>query len=128
MGTTGTRCIIFDLEGSVVAGAYREYGCSYPHPGWAEQDIGQVTAETMETCREAITKSAIDSTEIASVGFSTQRCVAGPIDKAGIPVHPFISWQDSRSVGEINKMSRQVDPADYHKIAGISLVPNLIIA
>ena len=44
VGTTGTRCIIFDLEGKVVAGAYREYGSNYPHPGWAEQDIRQVTA------------------------------------------------------------------------------------
>ena len=97
VGTTGARCIIFDLEGQVIAGAYREYTCKYPQPGWAEQDIGQVTAQTMETCREAFANATVNSGDIASIGFSTQRCVTGPVDKHGNPVRPFISWQDTRN-------------------------------
>ena len=109
-GTTGARCIIFDLGGTVKGEAYREYASSYPRPGWAEQNIGQLIARTMEVCREAIAEAEVDPVDIASIGFSTQRAVAGPVDQNGIPVRPFISWQDTRSQKEVSEMRRWIDP------------------
>ena len=38
IGTTGTKCTFYSLDGSVAASAYREYPMLRPHPGWAEQD------------------------------------------------------------------------------------------
>jgi xylulokinase len=32
IGTTGTKAVIFDLTGSTIASAYREYSCVYPKP------------------------------------------------------------------------------------------------
>ena len=37
-GTTGTRCILFDLQGYAVASAYREHRRIFPQPGWVEHD------------------------------------------------------------------------------------------
>ncbi len=45
VGTTGSKTMIFSLDGSVAGKAYREYGCQYPKPGWVEQDIDMVLRE-----------------------------------------------------------------------------------
>ena len=38
IGTTGTKCAIYDLKGELVAHAYQEYSMIHPQPSWAEQD------------------------------------------------------------------------------------------
>ena len=95
VGTTGARCIIFDLSGNAVGSHYCEYGATYPKPGWVEQDGEFLVAQTMEACQAAVAKSGVAPKEIAAVGFSTQRSVTIPVDKAGKPVRPMISWQDA---------------------------------
>ena len=57
VGTTGTKTVIFDLQGRVVSKAYREYGCIYPKPGWVEQDAYMIKEATLDTCKEAISKA-----------------------------------------------------------------------
>ena len=37
-GTTGTRFMIFDHGGQVVAQAYEKHEQIYPEPGWVEHD------------------------------------------------------------------------------------------
>ena len=38
IGTTGTKCSVYDFRGIRVASAYREYPMIHPRPGWTEQD------------------------------------------------------------------------------------------
>ena len=38
IGTTGTKCAIYDLKGELVAHAYQEYSMVHPQPSWTEQD------------------------------------------------------------------------------------------
>ena len=38
VGTTGTKCSVYDFHGKRVASAYREYPMIHPRPGWTEQD------------------------------------------------------------------------------------------
>lgn len=54
VGTTGVRCMLFDSQGNLVSGAYREYECNYLKPGWVEQDFAKMMAQTMSVCHEAI--------------------------------------------------------------------------
>ena len=59
VGTSGARCSLFDLEGTRIASEGREYGASYPQPGWVEQDPQLLIAKTMEACRAAVDRAAI---------------------------------------------------------------------
>ena len=34
VGTTGTKCVVIDTRGTVVAEATAEHPVSYPKPGW----------------------------------------------------------------------------------------------
>ena len=38
IGTSGTKTVLFDTEGNVIASATIEYPLSQPQNGWAEQD------------------------------------------------------------------------------------------
>lgn len=35
VGTTGCKAVAFDLQGNVIASAYREYPLLHPKPGWS---------------------------------------------------------------------------------------------
>ena len=42
VGTTGTKCSVYDFNGKRVASAYREYPMLHPRPGWTEQDLSLI--------------------------------------------------------------------------------------
>jgi xylulokinase len=127
VGTTGARCVIFDTQGNVIDGEYREYGATYPKPGWVEQDMMELVAQTMDACRAAIAKSGVNPKEIASIGFSTQRSVTTPVDKEGKPVRPMIGWQDARTGAEVAEMIQLIDPQKYYNISGMPMGTTWII-
>ena len=127
VGTTGARCMIFDLQGNPVAGHYCDYGADYPQPGWVEQQPDLLIAKTMDACRAAIQQSGIDPTRIASIGFSAQRSVACPIDANGTPVRPMFSWQDARTADEVEELRRVISDDQYYAESGLPLGTTWII-
>jgi len=48
VGTTGTKCVIFDLKGAIRSEACRENETAYPRPGGSEQDGEELIDRTME--------------------------------------------------------------------------------
>jgi len=38
VGTTGTKALLIDETGTIIARAVSEYELATPHPNWAEQD------------------------------------------------------------------------------------------
>ncbi len=121
VGTTGARCVIFDLQGNIISSGYREYGALYPKPGWVDQDFTQMLPLTLDACKEATTKAGIDPKEIASIGFSTQRSVTVPVAKDGSCIRPMISWQDARTGAEVADIAKLIDPQKYYEISGMPL-------
>lgn len=127
VGTTGARCAILDMEGNIVASEYREYGATYPKPGWVEQDLDELIERTMEACKATINGGKINPKEIAAIGFSTQRSVTVPIYKDGSKVRPMLSWQDARTGAEVADMSKLIDPGKYYDISGMPMGTTWII-
>jgi hypothetical protein len=46
IGTSGAKAVLFDLAGKSLASACQEYPCTYPGPGWVEQDADHVVEAT----------------------------------------------------------------------------------
>lgn len=127
VGTTGARCAIVDLEGNIVASEYREYGATYPKPGWVEQDLDDMVERTMEACKATTKGSNIPANEIASIGFSTQRSVTVPVNREGRKVRPMLSWQDARTGSEVADMAKLIDAGRYYDISGMPMGTTWII-
>lgn len=120
VGTTGAKTIIFTPQGEVVDSAYKEYGCTYPAPNWVEQDATMLFESVLGTLVEAIKKSGIDPQAITSLGFSTQRCCAIFVDKAGKPLK-MISWQDNRPVDEVAEIYGKITGDQFYQKTGLPL-------
>ncbi len=127
VGTTGARCMLFDLDGNPVGGHYCDYGATYPRPGWVEQDATLLIAKTMEACRRAVSSSAIDPRRIAAVGFSAQRSVTCPVAADGSPVRPMFSWQDARTSDEVEELRALISAEEYYAQNGLPLGTTWII-
>jgi glycerol kinase len=97
-GTTGTRFMIFDHAGQVVASHYEEHHQIYPQPGWVEHDAGEIWDRTRTTIGGAIAKANVHAGNLAAIGVTNQRettLVWNP--KTGEPYHNAIVWQDTRT-------------------------------
>lgn len=97
-GTTSTRCILFNQDGSVKVLAQKEHRQHYPEPGWVEHDPMEIWQRTQEVIREAIGKSGIIPGDISAIGITNQRETTVLWDRrSGKPYANAIVWQDTRT-------------------------------
>ncbi|MEA3339894.1 MAG: glycerol kinase GlpK [Chloroflexota bacterium] len=97
-GTTGTRFMLFDQAGHIVASQYEEHTQIYPRPGWVEHDAGEIWAKTRRVIAGALNESGIRPAEIAGIGVTNQRETTVVWDPAtGEPLCNAIVWQDTRT-------------------------------
>jgi glycerol kinase len=100
-GTTSTRAILFDGAMTPVARAQEEFPQYFPQSGWVEHDPKDLWATTAATCREAIERAGISSSQIAAIGITNQRETVIVWDrKTGAPIHNAIVWQDRRTADQ----------------------------
>ena len=97
-GTTGSRAILCDKQEKVIAHAYKEVHCHYPHPGWVEQNPEELYAAQYAVMAEVMALSGISAKEIAAIGIACQRETTIVWEKeSGKPIAPAIVWQCRRT-------------------------------
>ncbi len=107
-GTTSSRAIVFDREGRIVASAQRPLDCSFPTPGWVEQDPGEILRGQMEAAKEALERGGIAASDLAAIGIANQRETTIVWDRhTGEPVHNAIVWQCRRTADLCEELRRE---------------------
>lgn len=97
-GTTSSRAILFNREGSIVAVSQKEFEQIYPKPGWVEHNPMEIWSTQVSVVTEAIAKAGLNSIDIHAIGITNQRETTVVWDKeSGIPVYNAIVWQDRRT-------------------------------
>jgi glycerol kinase len=97
-GTTSSRAIIFNKQGSVVSVAQKEFTQIFPQPGWVEHDANEIWSTQLGVAAEAITKAGLSPEHIAAIGITNQRETTVVWERAtGKPVYNAIVWQDRRT-------------------------------
>lgn len=97
-GTTGSRALLFDVKGSVVAIAERELTQHYPRPGWVEHDPEEIWESQWEVAQEVLERAGATPKHVAAIGITNQRETAIVWDrKTGRAICPAIVWQDRRT-------------------------------
>ena len=118
IGTSGAKAMVFDQDGQPQSSAYQEYPCSYPKPGWVEQDPDLLVTATMKAIRAAVIESKVRPEEIASISLSAQRCCGIFLDDSEVLLRPMISWQDNRTPVEVQEIATLIDEVIYYKKTG----------
>jgi glycerol kinase len=97
-GTTGTRCILFDHQGGMVASHYEEHRQIFPRPGWVEHDPMEILRRTQTVMREALRRADLTADDVAAMGITNQRETTLVWNReTGEPYHNAIVWQCTRT-------------------------------
>ena len=105
IGTSGTKTVLFDIEGNMVSSALKEYPMYQPNIGWAEQNPEDWWDATYNTIKEVILKSGIDSKNIKGIGLSGQMHGLVLLDKDNKVLRPSIIWCDQRTDKECKQIT-----------------------
>ena len=126
VGTSATKALVLDVDGSVVGTGQSGYAVSHPQPGWAESEPEDWWKAAAAAVREAAGGHAA---EIAAIGLSGQMHGVVLTDDVGQPLRPAILWADSRSTRELaaysglsSKLRRQLGNPPATGMAGPTLL------
>ena len=106
-GTTSSRAILFDQEGSLQAVAQQEFKQYFPQPGWVEHDGEEIWGTQLKVAQSVLQKASIAVSEVAAIGITNQRetTVVWHRD-TGKPIHHAIVWQDRRTAAYCDSLKR----------------------
>ncbi|MDB6175669.1 MAG: putative Glycerol kinase [Chthoniobacteraceae bacterium] len=97
-GTTSSRAILFNHDGTIHAVAQREFKQIFPQSGWVEHDAIEIWNTQIETAREVLKNAGLTAADIEAIGITNQRETTLLWDrKTGRPVANAIVWQDRRT-------------------------------
>ncbi|HNP21008.1 MAG TPA: glycerol kinase GlpK [Panacibacter sp.] len=97
-GTTSSRAIVFEKNGSIKSVAQKEFTQIFPQPGWVEHDANEIWSTQLGVAAEAISQAGLSLKNIAAIGITNQRETTVVWDKyTGNPVCNAIVWQDRRT-------------------------------
>ncbi len=97
-GTTSSRALLFDREGTVCAVAQQEFDQIFPQPGWVEHNPEQIASSQIAVAREALSKARARLSDVSAIGIANQRETTIVWNReTGALVHNAIVWQDRRT-------------------------------
>jgi xylulokinase len=122
IGTTGSKGVLVDLDGNVVAHKGLEHSTDSPRPGWYEQDADQVWwGDLKKIIRGLIAESGVEGSAIAGVGISALSPEMLPVDEGGRPLRKGILYSDGRARKQIEQLVRQFSGGDIFHVETTSL-------
>lgn len=110
IGTTGTKGVVYDLNGAAIADALVEYPLSQPHPGWSEQDPELWWSATKDVLAKILGSGKVQAADIQGIGLSGQMHGSVFLDSGGKVIRPCILWNDSRTDEECRRIIDTLGP------------------
>lgn len=94
-GTTNTKALLIDAQGSVLARASAPLTTSYPHPGWAEQSASDIWASVQTVITSVVAQAGPN---IDAIAIANQRETLVVWDsQTSQPICPAPIWQCRRT-------------------------------
>ena len=110
IGTSGTKAIIADETGKVLASATKTYPLYTPRPGWAEQDPADWWRAVVDALNEILPK--VDKSKLLGVSFSGQMHGLVALDKDMNVIRPSILWCDQRTQKQCDELTAKAGGLD----------------
>ena len=121
-GTTSTRAILFDAEGTACATAQVPLKQIYPAPGQVEHDPEEIWHSVLHVGREVL--GGVGAEQVAAIGITNQRETTVVWERAtGKPFANAIVWQDRRTAGLCAELAREGWGAHVAETTGLVIDP-----
>jgi xylulokinase len=122
VGSTTTRCILFDLEGRPIGEAYREPPVYHPQANWSEVDPDDWWVAATIVIREALQCADIRANEVLAVGLTGLKHAPVLVDAEGQPLARAMLWMDQRCRSQAEWMARELGDLILETVGGESTV------
>ncbi len=121
IGTTGCKAAAFNLEGELLAMAYREHPLLHPRPGWSEHDVDLVWDEVQTVLKEVNAQVKHDPVKALSISCHGEAVV--PVAKDGATLYNFVITFDDRTRPQYRWWKEEVGAEKIFHITGMPLHP-----
>ncbi len=108
IGTSGTKTVLFDESGKVIASKTIEYPMYQPKNGYAEQDPKDWADATVNTLKAVVSQSGVSKDDIKGIGLSGQMHGLVMLDKDNEVIRNSIIWCDQRTSKEVEEMNAKL--------------------
>ncbi|MDQ2800996.1 MAG: gluconokinase [Armatimonadota bacterium] len=124
MGTSSVRAMLFDTRGRALPDAEAQiaYAQTTTADGGVETDAEALLGLTVKCVQQLLKKRSKEEAErIAGVGISCFWHSLVGVGNDNKAVTPLLSWADTRSQAQAEKLQSEVDEAAYHSRTGCVL-------
>ena len=123
VGTSGTKAVLIDETGAVLATALGTHEPSTPQPGYSEQNPEDWWRSTLEAIKGATAKAGIPPSRIDAIGPTGQMHGLVALDEEGMPLRPAILWNDQRSAPQCAQYEKTIGRERLIRETGNRLLP-----
>jgi len=128
VGTGGTRAVVINDQGSVVAAASEEHApFASQQIGWAEQDPEDWWHAATRAIRKVLRDANTTSEEIAGIGFSGQMHGAVLLDEKHRVVRPALIWCDVRTDRQCRELTQKIGAGRLIELSCNPALPNFTL-
>jgi xylulokinase len=108
-GTGGSRAVLIDREGAVVASATVEHAAfASPQIGWAEQDPRDWWRAAVAAIKKVLASVYLDPKAIGGVSFSGQMHGSVLLDRDDQVLRPALLWCDQRTARQCEEITARI--------------------
>lgn len=121
LGTTNSKAVALDAGGRQLASASSDYRLYSPRSGWAEQQAEEVWQGVLAALKSLAGKLP-KGTEVAGLCLSGAMHSSLPVDAAGSPLAPALTWADQRAAPQAEALRQRCDAQALYQRTGCPLV------
>ncbi|MBA2247341.1 MAG: FGGY-family carbohydrate kinase [Chloroflexia bacterium] len=122
IGTSSSKGVLCDPEGTVLATAVIEHETSFPRAGWAEHDADGIWWSDFIAITRQILAGQYHGADVGAVAVSAIGPCMLPMDATGRPLRPAVLYGiDTRATAEIDLLNRQIGPEAIFNLCGMAL-------
>jgi xylulokinase len=116
--TTGSKALIIDERGEVVATSSSPHTLQTPRPLWSEQDPREWWEAVAASIRSVLEQAGLGGEEIGAVGLTGQMHGLVLLDEAGNVLRPAILWNDQRTQSQCDEIHQIIGKEKFIQITG----------
>jgi glycerol kinase len=120
--TSGTKALLFDLAGNLIDQAMLEHRQIYPVPGWVEQDVEEIYANTLKVIGILLERNPDAKNNLLAVSLTNQRETFVVFEKtSGKPLYNAIVWQCRRGAEICDRLVKDGYSEIIHQKTGLMI-------
>ena len=106
LGTSSTKLLLLDEQGTIHASVSHDYPLEFPQPGWSQQD----PADWWKAVRKGMPQllDGIDASLVAGIGVAGQMHGLVVLDADDNIIRPAILWNDGRTAKQVDYLNNEI--------------------